>query len=195
MQVLALGMSRSGTESLRRALIILGYDHVYHGYDTIEDYGVIGWKPWTMLARRKFGKHGQNGDSGIGREDFDELIGHCEAVTDQPCAIFAPELIKAYPEAKVILNYRDTESWYRSGYETNARIAAWFNPLFMVLFSAGLYWNIRYTTDCFFPYFYGSLFDHGKWVYEEHSAKIRGFTPSDRLLEWTAKDGWEPLCK
>lgn len=31
MKVLALGLSRSGTESLRNALSTLGYDHVYHG--------------------------------------------------------------------------------------------------------------------------------------------------------------------
>ena len=24
---------------------------------------------------------------------------------------------------------------------------------------------------------------------------VRGLVPKERLLEWTAKDGWEPLCK
>ena len=24
---------------------------------------------------------------------------------------------------------------------------------------------------------------------------IRGLVPKERLLEWTVKDGWEPLCK
>ena len=24
---------------------------------------------------------------------------------------------------------------------------------------------------------------------------VRGLVPSDRLLEWSVEDGWEPLCK
>jgi hypothetical protein len=33
MQVLAVGPARSGTDSLRAALVKLGYNHTYHGYD------------------------------------------------------------------------------------------------------------------------------------------------------------------
>jgi hypothetical protein len=33
MQVLAVGPERSGTDSLRAALVELGYNHTYHGYD------------------------------------------------------------------------------------------------------------------------------------------------------------------
>jgi hypothetical protein len=35
MQVLAVGISRSGTDSLREALHILGFNHTHHGFDTI----------------------------------------------------------------------------------------------------------------------------------------------------------------
>lgn len=35
-----------------------------------------------------------------------------QAVTDMPAAYFAEELIEAYPDAKVILTTRDTESWF-----------------------------------------------------------------------------------
>lgn len=33
MEVICIGMPRSGTESLQYALIKLGYDHTYHGWD------------------------------------------------------------------------------------------------------------------------------------------------------------------
>lgn len=49
---------------------------------------------------------------------WDALLGHVEAVTDFPCVLFPDELIKAYPDAKVILNIRDTESWWRSASST-----------------------------------------------------------------------------
>jgi hypothetical protein len=29
----------------------------------------------------------------------------------------------------------------------------------------------------------------------EHCNMIRGLVESDRLLEWSVEDGWEPLCK
>lgn len=35
-----------------------------------------------------------------------------QAVTDIPAACFAPELIAAYPEAKVILSNRDIDAWH-----------------------------------------------------------------------------------
>lgn len=195
MQVLALGMSRSGTESLRRALQILGYDHVYHGFDIIESTPMT-WKAWTLLGRRKFTMHNPpTGDSRIGREDFDAILGHCEAVTDQPCALFAPELIKAYPEAKVILNYRSPDAWYRSIINAFFGIHAWLRTYVLIWFHPVLYWSARYGIDIFTPFFYGSLAHHGKWVYEEHSARVRGLVPAEKLLEWRVEDGWEPLCR
>lgn len=35
-----------------------------------------------------------------------------QAVLDVPAAYFAEELIEAYPDAKVILTVRETESWF-----------------------------------------------------------------------------------
>jgi hypothetical protein len=39
---------------------------------------------------------------------------HVQAVTDFPAACFGPELISAYPEAKVILTTRDPDAWVES---------------------------------------------------------------------------------
>ncbi len=32
-------------------------------------------------------------------------------------------------------------------------------------------------------------------AYLKHNAHIRATIPPERLLEWEAKDGWEPLCR
>ncbi|BCS21630.1 sulfotransferase family protein [Aspergillus puulaauensis] len=196
MQVLALGMSRSGTESLRRALIMLGYDHVYHGFDMSESRP-MQWKQWALLGRRKFGLTGTShkGDPGIKREDFDEILGHAEAVTDQPCSIFASELIKAYPEAKVILNHRDVDSWYESITALILPHARGFWYHVLPWFQPDMYWAVQYTVHCFNMHFYGSLERNGKWVYEQHSATIKGAVAPERLLVWRVQDGWEPLCR
>lgn len=89
MKVLALGLPRSGTESLKQALHILGYDDVYHGFSFAESEPAEK-KAWAELGRRKWGSKGDA--SPITREDFDKILGRCEAVTDQPCACFPLEV-------------------------------------------------------------------------------------------------------
>jgi hypothetical protein len=32
-------------------------------------------------------------------------------------------------------------------------------------------------------------------AYERHNADVRARAPKARLLEWTASDGWAPLCE
>ncbi|XHG07983.1 hypothetical protein AWENTII_011115 [Aspergillus wentii] len=196
MKVLALGISRSGTESLALALRMLGYDHVFHGLELVEQNT---WEPWVRLARRKWGIKAdsayQMGWSGITRDEFDVLLGHCEAVTDMPCAVFASELIKAYPEAKVILNHRAVDSWYKSAVNVYSPLMG--GMLYHVLpwFNADVYWERQFVDDLVKPFYHGSVIRHGKSVYEEHCARVRGSVPADRLLEWTVEDGWEPLCE
>ncbi|KAL5363311.1 P-loop containing nucleoside triphosphate hydrolase protein [Aspergillus floccosus] len=195
MRVLALGISRSGTESLSRALRILGYDHVFHGFEMWQSTPML-WHQWTLLARRKWGDKGSvPGASGLGREDFDALLGHCEAITDQPGSYFAPELIAAYPEAKVILNRRDVISWHHSLCTVLAPLTTSFVLHVLPWFYADLYWESRYMIECQKAFYHGSWTRHGKWVYDEHSAVVRGSVEADRLLEWSPEDGWEPLCR
>jgi hypothetical protein len=119
MQVLAVGISRSGTESLRNALHKLGIEHTWHGYDSIlPPYSL---EEWYKLAVKKYAEPAATGADAdpnglkVTREDFDVILGSCVGVSDLPAAAFARELIAAYPEAKVILNSRgDMEGWRRS---------------------------------------------------------------------------------
>jgi hypothetical protein len=32
-------------------------------------------------------------------------------------------------------------------------------------------------------------------AFENHNERVRREVPADRLVEWRASDGWEPLCK
>ncbi|RAQ40836.1 hypothetical protein AFGD_007137 [Aspergillus flavus] len=51
----------------------------------------------------------------FGRQELDQVIGQSQAICgDFPVACFGPELIKAYPEAKVILTYRDVDEWHHA---------------------------------------------------------------------------------
>ena len=100
LQVLGLGLARSGTESLCIALTHIGYD-TYHGYTTYEkspeDH--LLWKRW--LEAKLAPSQGITTPIDLTAKEFDRILGGYEAVTDSPCAIFGQELIRAYPEAKV----------------------------------------------------------------------------------------------
>ncbi|KAH6621582.1 hypothetical protein B0J18DRAFT_411313 [Chaetomium sp. MPI-SDFR-AT-0129] len=144
MEVLCVGLPRTGTESLQQALMALGYEHTYHGWDVVYDEGCYA-PGWVELARRKwypasavpasnlFGEGGVEGRMKLRRGtakmlaeqaqtvhtisagEFDKLLGHSVAVTDAAASVFAADLIAAYPQAKVVLNMRrDLDGWERS---------------------------------------------------------------------------------
>ncbi|CAG8976924.1 hypothetical protein HYALB_00011873 [Hymenoscyphus albidus] len=89
------------------------------------------------------------------------------AVTDVPCASFVPELITAYPDAKIILSTRDADGWVRSMEGTIVK---------------------KLTSTTTSP---STASEHSKntitWSVE--SRRLRGF------LEFEAKDGWGSLCE
>ena len=93
MKVLALGLSRCGTESLKFALEELGYKGVYHGYEVKANHAMVVARLWDAKTA--------GSEKKISAEDFDKFIGDYEAVTDGVGCMFAKELIEAYPNAKV----------------------------------------------------------------------------------------------
>jgi hypothetical protein len=112
MKVLALGLGRTGTASLRSALIELGFTDTYHMMSaSVEN------PPDCIMWQDAFAAK-YDGIGTFGREDWDQLLGHCQAICDWPAVAFAKELIEAYPDAKVVLNDRDIDSWYESTLKT-----------------------------------------------------------------------------
>lgn len=91
MKILGAGLSRTGTNSLTKALQILGYNTIH-------------WEP----KRLRDVVLGKNTEPDWRR--YDDV----DAVTDIPAAIFYRELLSAYPDAKCILTVRDVKKWYAS---------------------------------------------------------------------------------
>lgn len=178
MEVICVGLPRSGTESLQQALLALGYDHTYHGWNMIFDEECY-CQGWVKLCRKKwFGA--PDGECTITTAEFDVLLGHSVAVTDAASSVFAVEMIAAYPEAKVILNTRtDLEAWHTSAIKTlilaNESWAFWLASWF----DKECFWVYHAFERFLWPLLFrapdgdmtAAIRRNGKWIYQGQSTK------------------------
>lgn len=106
MQVLSLGLPRTGTLSMREAYSVLGYEQPYHFASVATSCKDADM--WNEAIRAKFYGRGKP----YGRAEFDQLLDHARRPSrTPPGCIFWEELIEAYPEAKVVLVDRDEDKW------------------------------------------------------------------------------------
>lgn len=94
--------------AIRIALKQLGFNDTYHMDCLFENPPDIDL--WRQAFLAKFCGQGRPFE----KKDWDQLLGHCQAVTDLPTSAFVPELLAAYPDAKVIITPREENSWYTS---------------------------------------------------------------------------------
>lgn len=123
LRVLSVGLPRTGSKSMLRALEILGYRNVHH-------LGQIWWKPreWAFLDRAADASFPSLSTyrPDLCPVDWDEMFGENEAITDA-AGIFGPQLIEAYPDAKCVMVVRDFDAWARSVDETLlSYLFSWF---------------------------------------------------------------------
>ena len=140
------------------------------------------------------GKYG--GGQPFTREEWDQLLGHCQAVCDFPACAFAPELIEAYPDAKVILTNRPVDAWYKSCLGTIRRSMT--SPLlyFIGYFDTEVMGKWTPMTRALFKGVFDNNFVlNGKLVYEEQYVTVRKLVPKNRLLEYQIGEGFDRLCE
>jgi hypothetical protein len=110
-------------------------------------------------------------------------------LVDWPGASFWRELSAANPDALVLLSVRDPEGWYRSASNSiflifeavPPELRSWFESMLRLL-------GERFSDRLDHP---TAMMD----AFERHNAAVRKEIPSQRLLEWTPTDGWEPICE
>lgn len=115
-----------------------------------------------------------------------------------------PELIAAYPDAKIIITMRDPDAWFDSVQRSVGKIKninalgpivrkmlMWFDPFYIGRFlpfaqaiESGLFGQSGFSDA-----------KHCKEVYVRMHEEVRRIVPEQRLLEFQLKQGWEPMCK
>src|SRR4051794_31435427 len=112
LKVIGAGFGRTGTDSMREALNLLGFGPCHHMREVIDSE--TQKQLWRALAK------GAAPNWDIIFEDYASCV-------DWPSAFYWRELIETYPEAKVILTFRSPQSWWESFEKTIlSRIAS--NP-------------------------------------------------------------------
>lgn len=103
MKVIGAGLGRTGTDSVKAALELLGFGPCHHMKEMFANPSSI--RSWLRAAEE-------------GRPDFVRLLGGFGSTVDWPSVFFWRQLVEAYPMAKVLLTVRDPQSWYNSVAET-----------------------------------------------------------------------------
>jgi hypothetical protein len=158
---------------------------------------------WCHLGFAK-ARH-ESPDSGLfTAQSFDRMIGDRDAVTDIPCAIFGPELLKAHPSAKVVLNCRkDDEAWVRSARSTVIPVASSWSYWFKSFFDSEAFWIRRTYDACFILVFQtrhstsnDKGLNFGRQLYKEYYSLLESImrTNGREWLDWDMHDSWAPLC-
>jgi hypothetical protein len=179
LKVIGAGFGRTGTHSLKIALEMLGFAPCYHMMEVFTHPGHS--EAWEEAARS-------------GKVDWEALVGPYEAAVDWPASFFWRELLKTYPDAKVILTERDEEAWYKSITNTIFDFMrrdidpTLIDPIRAAQRKMGRYIVSERT--------FGNRFDkdHVLDVYRQNSAEVKREVPKDKLLVFDAPDGWKPLC-
>ena len=213
LQVLGAGFPRTGTKSIEQALILLG--HRIYDIRSVAENG--HGDRWVQAAHDYATRNDTTVLEGLMLEM--EQRGYT-ATLDFPLFLFALPMAQLRPESKVLLSVRDTpEVWYRSFCYINrlmatywsARPWVWMSPDFMSLYPPihkdllGIEQvELTYPQSMSRPlpwyehvYPFGEdhvNFRRSEWIaaYTEHNQRIEDTLPSDRVLTFNAKQGWEP---
>ena len=175
MKLINVGLARTGTTSLKAALEKLGYSPVYHTFDLFtssKDMDV-----WEAAYD-------------VEQVDWRAFYEGYE-VADWPAGLFYKEIISAHPEAKVMITVRDPEKWYESLYNIFKQGMNINVPIpivkriknFILNYPAKILFQDRMDEKEFMVQFF-----------DDYVERVKAFVPPERLLVYSVKEGWEPLC-
>ena len=185
--MIGAGFGRTGTTSLEAALEELGFGPCYSMADSLQSPEHA--EAWDAAARGA-------------PVDWRPLLEGYRSALDWPAASFYEELMEAYPEAKVVLTVRDPEAWYESTTSTIYGVPkkVYASPVLSVmsLFPTRTSRATRMTEGVIWQGTFSGRFEEKEYaigVFERHIEEVRERVPPKKLLVYSVKQGWEPLCE
>jgi hypothetical protein len=176
LRVVGAGLPRTATHSQKKALELLLGERCYHMAEVFQHLEDV--PTWRAATR---------GD----KVDWNSFPPDCVAAVDWPASAFWRELADANPDALILLSTRTSAAkWWESADET----------IFPVIRGPVEPQNEEWKQMCeeLLAREIGEDWDNAERAqafYERHNDEVRREAPHDRLLDWRADDGWEPLCQ
>jgi hypothetical protein len=185
LRVIGAGVGRTGTASLKEALEKLLDGPCHHMAEVFTHPEQM--QTWT--------------DAIEGRAtDWAEIMDGYVAQVDWPGASFWPELLESNPDALVILSVRDPQAWYTSASNTIFQVLGRSDEEIGLLWAGTApsgwgAWMVamkRLLLERFCDDF--GQRDAMVAAFERHNDDVRRRVSSAQLLEWSAEQGWGPIC-
>ena len=173
LKVIGAGLGRTATFSMKFALEHLGLGPCYHMSEVF------------AAARRNIPLWL---DVVQGKPDWDTIFDGYQSTTDYPACTYWRELAEYYPDAKVVLTVRDPDSWFESVSQT--------------IFSEQMQGSLAGSPaeammqGVVFDAFGGRVKDRTfmtDW-FERRNQSVIDALPAERLLVFSPRQGWAPLC-
>ncbi|PPE75143.1 hypothetical protein C3942_05555 [Solimonas fluminis] len=190
LKIIGVGFGRTGTESLYTALNQLGLP-CYHMFEVVKNKAnKTHIDFWLKVARSEPGT----------QHDWEQVFSRYTAAVDNPACVVWRELMAAYPDAKVILTLhpKGPQAWHESTMETIyftenqwqfqvLRAVTPFGSKFGEM-TRKLIWQRGHQN---------TITNREKAIayYRQHIETIKAEVPADKLLIFSADQGWNPLCE
>lgn len=197
LEVISLGLSRTGTTSLQLALTKLGLGPSHQGVDLFRN--PARREAFIDLDEKLLNRTWQAGDPALSARLRDLMRGY-RSSTDNPICFLPDEVYAAFPKAKYILTTRPDgkQGWWKSINDA----AGWHcrQDVWQYVFRF-LIWPVtflRRTDDKVRGMQEISKRRYGAWdveLYDKHNAHVQELIPKDHLLVYDVREGWEPLCE
>ncbi|MBU1170127.1 MAG: hypothetical protein KKD44_11235 [Proteobacteria bacterium] len=188
-KIIGAGYGRTGTMSTQVALNNLGFP-CYHMVEVIKNKANRKHVDfWLNVSRSNKGT----------QHDWQDVFANYSATIDNPGACVWQELMEAYPEAKILLTLhpKGADAWYESTMDTiyfsenkwQFKVLAFFSPFARRLgeITHRLVWQRNHK---------GTMKNRDLAIedYHNHIEEIKSKVTPEKLLIFSADQGWGPLC-
>ena len=179
MKVICAGAGKTGTKSIAKALRHLGFE-------------VFDFEEQTLDFLDHWVDVFQNGT----KPDVKRVYQNADVCVDTPGNFFFEEILEAFPDCKVILSVREEDSWVESAVRQLNSLYAFRSKIVSMLSPTAK--KMDYVLDSFLNAAIGTFNTKSTYVirkrYRIHNHRVKSIVPADKLLVYSVKEGWKPLC-
>ncbi|MEU1394179.1 MULTISPECIES: sulfotransferase family protein [unclassified Nonomuraea] len=191
MRVIGTGYGRTGTTSLKEALVQLGFGPCLSAGDVFRNPRMI--RPLLGAVQD-------------GSANWKELLTGYESMVCEPATPCWRQLVDLYPEAKVVHTVRDSRQWVGSVQRTLLKNRRHINTLYgraAIRLSSSLGTDFAPLIRLFQQTLEGRALqemterrpERAIEQFKAHTDQVIEAVPADRLLIYNIRDEWGPLCE